>query len=347
MNVAFVWSDIKRPVGGAEYFLIDLIRFVKSSPIEIQISVYNIDEGSKLVKYLNKHDVIVLYSLNKILPLLPFIKRPAIIDVHSPDWLWYFRETKYGIKPSARTRLKRFWLFALGKSFYCRVLNRFDYETLGRFFRRAFLVPNFVDTSAFRPVSPKSDEFTVLVRYDPLFKGGFDVFLRSLRTLGRSRWLNVILVGRNVPEFVTKFMSKYVNSVETLGRLPKREQLAEVYSKAHATIIPSRYEGFPLTALESLASGSPIIMSDLPATSWFLEEITEAKQGTGLKFEPNNSVDLAFKIKKMYKLWLNNEGLYRKSVVKSRRVAELFSADRMVPEYLKLFFMIYHRDSND
>jgi glycosyltransferase involved in cell wall biosynthesis len=100
-------------------------------------------------------------------------------------------------------------------------------------------------------------------------------------------------------------------------------------------------------ALESLASGTPIIMSDLPATSWFLEEITEAKQGTGLKFEPNNSVDLAFKIKKMYKLWLNNEGLYRKSVVKSRRVAELFSVDRMVPEYLKLFFMIHHRDSND
>jgi len=344
MNVAFVWSDIRRPVGGAEYFLTDLIRFVRS---KIQITVYDISEGLRLVKFLNKHDAVVMYSLNEVLPLLPFIRRPTIIDVHSPDWLWYFREKKYGIKPSMRTRLKRFWLRIMGKRFYYRVLNKFDYETLGKQCRRAFLIPNFVDVNVFRPFHHKSDEFTILVRYDPSFKGGFDVFLKSLKILGESRWLNAILVGRDLPKHITRFVSKYVNSIEALGRIPRREYLAEVYSKVHVTIIPSRYEGFSLIALESLASGTPIIMGDLPPTSWFLEEITGTKPGTGLKFEPGNSVDLASKIKMMHELWLNNEGLYKESVVRSREVAESFSADKVIPEYLKAILNISHEDNNN
>jgi len=59
---------------------------------KVSVKVYDIDQGLSLIKELNSYDVVIMHSLNKVLALIPFIKVPTLIDVHSPDWLWYFRE---------------------------------------------------------------------------------------------------------------------------------------------------------------------------------------------------------------------------------------------------------------
>jgi glycosyltransferase involved in cell wall biosynthesis len=48
------------------------------------------------------------------------------------------------------------------------------------------------------------------------------------------------------------------------GRVPDRE-LAALYAGARATVLPSLDEGFGFTPLESLAAGTPVVVSDLPA----------------------------------------------------------------------------------
>jgi glycosyltransferase involved in cell wall biosynthesis len=338
MDIAFVWSNIRRPIGGAEYFLIDFLNYIKSSKYPVSISVYDVNEGIMLIKELNVYDGVVIYSLNEALPLISLLRVPMLLDVHSPDWLWYFRERTYGISPTLKTKLKRLWIKILGKKLFCRVLNLFDYETLGMYCRRAFLLPNFVNTKCFRPTKSKSDEFTVLVRYDPSLKGGFDIFLKALRLLGKSRWLNIIMFGGDPPQYILNIINTYANYLTSLGKLPDRNLLIDIYSSAHATIIPSRYEGFPLIALESLACGTPIIMSKLPATAWFMKEITIKEPGTGLTFKSNNPVELALKIKFLNELYHKNNFIYNESTLFCRNVSLKFDISRIAPRYLNILY---------
>ncbi|MCK4649615.1 glycosyltransferase family 4 protein [Candidatus Pacearchaeota archaeon] len=48
-----------------------------------------------------------------------------------------------------------------------------------------------------------------------------------------------------------------------MGTLPQKE-LKEIYQLSDVFILPSKSEGFPLTVLEAMASGLPIIVSNLP-----------------------------------------------------------------------------------
>lgn len=48
--------------------------------------------------------------------------------------------------------------------------------------------------------------------------------------------------------------------VRYLGMVPPGEDLARLYRRAAATMLPSRYEAFGLVAVESLASGTPVLI---------------------------------------------------------------------------------------
>ncbi len=79
-------------------------------------------------------------------------------------------------------------------------------------------------------------------------------------------------------------------SVRYLGRLPRRDILAQMHG-AIALVFPSVwYEGFPVTIAEASACGLPTIASRLGAMS----EIVKDGE-TGLLFEPFDATDLAAK----------------------------------------------------
>lgn len=50
--------------------------------------------------------------------------------------------------------------------------------------------------------------------------------------------------------------------VRYLGMIPPGKALAQLYRQATATILPSRYEAFGLVAVESLASGTPVLLPE-------------------------------------------------------------------------------------
>lgn len=304
--------------------------------------VYVVDMSHKLkdnIKCAKDSDAVVLHSINPLLIKIPYlltVNQKIIIDIHSPDWLWIYREKTYGIKPSRLTLLKRLMIGIFGKMLYCRSLNNFDYEYLSRMCKRAFLIPNPVDTKFFYPKCSKEDKFTILIRYDPSFKGGFDIFLKSLKNvkdiIHNSK---VMLIGTREVSMELLSTLRRFTKVDVFVKAP-REQLPCLYSRSHVTIIPSRFESFSLIALESLSSGTPIIMSRLPPVSWYLIEIRDGSPGTGMSFNPGDPVDLASRVRAFYDLWLNDKKTYEESTRLARRVAERFDISNVVPQYLKM-----------
>ena len=107
-----------------------------------------------------------------------------------------------------------------------------------------------------------------------------------------------------IPFKIAGGLNKYFNknmapqNVDCIGHITQAEIL-NFYRHARFIIFPSIwYEGFPITLLESMIAGKPIVCSNIGG----LPEIVEDGK-TGYLFEAGNPVDLSRKIKM---LWDNN-----------------------------------------
>lgn len=149
---------------------------------------------------------------------------------------------------------------------------------------------------------------------DPFRRGGMevkkekeDVFLyvgRISREKGVEDlidcWLETdvsspLMIAGDGPE-KQRLMKKTENhpSVHWLGFLDKTEILYRM-ANARALLFPTRwFEGFPLTLVEALSAGCPVITSGIGNPK---KIITDGK--TGLHFEPGNTRDLHQKIERM------------------------------------------------
>jgi glycosyltransferase involved in cell wall biosynthesis len=79
------------------------------------------------------------------------------------------------------------------------------------------------------------------------------------------------------PEEVREFEKPYKNSklsskIRFIPRQPLQNQVSYIYNQAHFTIFPSRCEGWNLPALESMACGTPPIITNYSAHTEFCNE---------------------------------------------------------------------------
>ncbi len=88
---------------------------------------------------------------------------------------------------------------------------------------------------------------------------GFDLLLEGLKRLkGNLSSLELVIFGQSQPESPLNLGFP----VHYTGHINEEEILNQYYSAADVFIIPSRQDNLPNTALESLASGTPIIAFD-------------------------------------------------------------------------------------
>ena len=117
--------------------------------------------------------------------------------------------------------------------------------------------------------------------------------------------------------------------MHSLGRLDGSHALVTAYQNCCAVIVPSRFEGFGLTALEAMACGTPVVASD---TSGLREVLAKGNAGV---LCPPGSVD-AF-VRAIRELCENSVVENTRGMSGRERALECYSEARVIPEYTSLY----------
>jgi len=112
------------------------------------------------------------------------------------------------------------------------------------------------------------------------------------------------------------------NRVKFLEFVPD-EELSELYKNAICFVLPSLYEGFGLPILEAMKYGCPVVTSNTSS-------LPEAGGDAALYFDPEDSSDIAEKIKKL----LSDDKLREDMIEKGYKQAKKFSWEKAAKEAL-------------
>ncbi len=183
--------------------------------------------------------------------------------------------------------------------------------------RNVLVTPNGVDTSRFHP-SAKQITYELPNKFI-LFVGTLQP-RKNLQTLLEA-WhkiksdfpdLWLVIAGDNGKVFATTHSSKAERAI-SLGYVNEND-LAGIYAKATLFVLPSFDEGFGLPALEAMACGTPVIISDGGA-------LPETVGDAAMIFRINEKNDLV----KVLKEFLENNELRLSLVSKGLERVELFT----------------------
>lgn len=119
----------------------------------------------------------------------------------------------------------------------------------------------------------------------------------------------------------------------TVERHPGRERLARLYAGAVALAHPSLYEGFGLTVLEAMSSGTPVIAASAPG-------IVEICADAALYADPRDPSSLANALAKV----AGNRDLRRDLAERGRRRARDFSWDRCARAHVDAYSLALTRE---
>lgn len=145
------------------------------------------------------------------------------------------------------------------------------------------------------------------------------------------RHIPIKIVGDGpLQEEVSKYINKQqLTNIEVLGQ-QKHNEIYALMKRATFLIFPSQwYEGFPITIIEALASGLPVVATRLGAMA---EVVQDGK--TGLHFEPNNIADLVTKVEWA---WNHPEKMKQMSAAARCEYEKLYTAERNYEQLITIY----------
>lgn len=146
--------------------------------------------------------------------------------------------------------------------------------------------------------------------------------------------ITLIIGDGELREQLKKMKNKLnLKSIHFLGNLPQ-ETVAELYSIADITVVPSRVEPFGLVALESLACGTPVIASKAGGLKDFINE------EIGRFFPMDDYQSLAEEIINA----LNNDEKKKKGFKASNYAIKNYSWKRVIDELLEVYHEVIKED---
>jgi len=89
---------------------------------------------------------------------------------------------------------------------------------------------------------------------------GADLLLEALKDPAIEQRLTAIIVGpRPTPDEEEQIISSMNHDIVFYGEAKGDQELIELYSHADITVVPSREDNMPITAMESQSCGTPVV----------------------------------------------------------------------------------------
>ncbi len=346
--------------GGAQRQIVGLAVMLRQKGYQVKVCYYQdlpFYEGV-LVKNGVPHELIPGSSnkYKRIRLVAKYLKK------ENPDWVIAFLETpslvaseikalggKYRLIVSERNTTQRFGMSEVVRFFlfhwaYAIVPNSYaQEEVLAAHYpwmkSKLVTINNFVDLEIFKPSYKKRREIPLIIVvasvWAPKNVLGFIDAVKILQDKGlqfRVEWYGV---GKNIAGENLTYLDNCQNKIFEYGLspmlqlLPKTQSIAEKYREADYFCLPSFYEGTPNVICEAMASGLPVICSNVCDNPRYIIEGTN-----GFLFDPSKPESLAQKIELALGMTDNEYGQY---CLKSRILAEeYFSEKTFIQKYINI-----------
>jgi glycosyltransferase involved in cell wall biosynthesis len=334
-NIAF-WTpnSLKYMGGGAKWILQTSALLQKRGhgveifalPFSLQKSS-NITETDELAEFpyyetwspkLKRFDVAYL-MYNPLWRLCKTDSAKCVAGIHSPIWYSKMHEIPFFAQP--RDALAFFG----GKSFY----TMFGATDL-RCFRKIHIinpiakvnhknvvfVPNWIDTQFWRPTKLKEGKFSALFVGRRNLEKGWDIYVRTAELLSLNPDIEFYATGADYG--VIKGIS-----------FPDEEDMPNVYSRFHILVVPARLNVFPLTFLESLSCGTPVVK--LPTST----HVGLYRLGLPMLFG-NSYTTISELVRRVHSIWTNDREEYLAMQTAVRRAAMKFDVREIFPRFEKM-----------
>lgn len=340
-------------IGGVESHVLDLSRALVNRGNEVTVVTSNLGDSKEReviddIKIIRIKPIKILFST----PIMPRIKKVLmeeemeVIHSHLPPPLSAYYAAKVckkkkmpfvityhcdldilGLLGSMVTGIYRrtFGAYTVKHANKIIVTTR-SYAATSRAVWRydPIVIPNAVDITTFNPnVSGReikkklglSNEKVILFVGRLVRHKGAEYLIESAKYLEGE--VKYIIVGKGDFEGFYKRRARELNVEENVifvGNVPYN-QLSSYYAACDIFVLPSvaRPEAFGIVALEAMASGKPVIISDIPGVR---ELITQAHEG--LLAEPMNAKDIAQKIQML----IDDESLRKQMGINGRKKTE-------------------------
>jgi len=162
----------------------------------------------------------------------------------------------------------------------------------------------------------------------------YSTLLRSFKiVLEHTPEANLVIVGDGPRHTELKRLSNKLNienSVTFTGYLPRREHVYGVLKNSNVAVVSSWYEGFCVAAVEAMAAGLPIVVSDIPV-------LHEVVGEPGVFANPEDETDFASEIVNLLQDREEREKLGEQA---KKRARKKFSLTHTAYEYCKIYHSI-------
>ena len=358
------WTDFFLPnIGGVETFGGDLIPALQARGHEVTVVTSSLQPGLPVVERVGsipvhrfpmwsallKNDLRALLSIRRAVSALRRQLSPDITHLHFGATSWLHLQTRAAGGAPTLTTVHALAPKSLadptllgGVVRASRAVNAVSDVGL-RLLQGAF--PDAADklsfvyyglapsaASAIEPIEPRFDPPVILCLGRLAPQKGFDLALKAFARIEQAvPAARMMVVGEGVEEAALKQLASTLGiagKVDFTGSVPPDDVWA-VLNRATMVLLPSRFEGLPLVALQAAKMRRPIISSAVDG----LPELVVDEE-SGLVLRDNNEADLAEAIMVLVH---DPVRAVRMGQALGRRFEERFGFDHCVSEYERLY----------